>query len=128
MIFVHVIILLFSIILLYHFCTNTPLIENIDNNIADTNVNTDTNIDTDGHNNSSNPLLIAFKNAANISTLQSKVATLNTMKDQIFKLKEKVKENSMMLSGINKQISKIAFSNFGGKPPPGTKYYIKSQD
>ena len=117
MILVILVLLLLTIILLYHFYTNTPLIETMDINTA---INSNDEDDNKYDNlQSTNPLFIAIKNAANIATLQTEVNTLNTLKDKLSNITKQVQENSKILFNIDKQISDMASSTIGGKPPEG---------
>ena len=117
MILVILILLLFSIILLYHFCTNTPLIENIDNNSEEDDDDYANN--NSYQNQSNNPLFIALKNAANISTLKSKVAALDNLKEQVASISEQVQTNDDTLSRIGEHINELGYENMGGIPAQG---------
>ena len=103
MILIILVLLLFSIILLYHLCTNTPLIE--PNDADDTADNLATN-------ESSVAVTLAEKNGRDISILQSKIEEINNLKIQVKKNSEQVRANDNALSRIGKEVNKLHHSDY----------------
>ena len=95
MILIILVLLLFSIILLYHLCTNTPLIE--PNDADDTADNLATN-------ESSVAVTLAEKNGRDISILQSKIEEINNLKIQVKKNSEQVEQTIMLYHELVKRL------------------------
>ena len=106
------IILLILIIFLHYLCNKTQLIENLDNE-QPTNTNEEvyqhyTDLEKDEKN---GPLFLAFKNAANISSLYSKISNLNNLKANITDISGQTHANSKALLKIGEQIGKLVHAN-----------------
>lgn len=127
------IILFILIIILHYFSKNSPLIENLDSSVnadATTSATTDaTNTTTDEqyqhysdieNNQKTGPLFLALKNAANISSLHSKISALSNMNEQVTNLDTQVKTNSKAILRLGQEISKYAYSAVGATPPKVT--------
>jgi hypothetical protein len=134
-------IILLSLLIFYYLCTNNRLIEN-NTNGKDTNgkntnekntngKNTDANkVNEDDeddvpkyqeytdlkNNNKTGPLFLALKNAANISSLHSKISGLNNLKEKINVIDSKVNLNGKALTQLSNHLSKIS-QTFTGKTP-----------
>ena len=127
------IILFILIIILHYFSKNSPLIENLDSSVnadATTSATTDaTNATTDEqyqhysdieNNQKTGPLFLALKNAANISSLHSKISALSNMNEQVTNLDTQVKTNSKAILRLGQEISKYAYSAVGATAPKVT--------
>jgi len=130
------IILFILIIILHYFSKNSPLIENLDSSVnadattsATTSATTDATNTTDEqyqhysdieNNQKTGPLFLALKNAANISSLHSKISALSNMNEQVTNLDTQVKTNSKAILRLGQEISKYAYSAVGATPPKVT--------
>ena len=140
------IILFILIIILHYFSKNSPLIENLEGSntdaTTDATTNATTNATTDAttnattgattgdeqyqhysdieNNQKTGPLFLALKNAANISSLHSKISALSNMNEQVTNLDAQVKTNSKAILRIGQEISKYAYSAVGATPPKVT--------
>lgn len=106
------IIILILIIFLHYFCNKTKLIENLDDDSQTNNEEyqhyTDLEKDEKG-----GPLFLAFKNAANISSLHSEISELNNLKTKITDISGQTHANSKALLKLSEQIGKLVHINPG---------------
>jgi hypothetical protein len=110
LIIVFLLILMAILIFIYR---NNYLIENLDtdNDSKKPDDNKYTPIDTN------DPLILAKTNAANITFLESKIKNITNLQNELNDINNKIKSNTIQISGVRDSIASAGYSTVGGKPP-----------
>ena len=117
MILVYLLILILTILILYHLCSKikNPIIEGLDNAAAPPPSPTSTSSSS-----CSIPLdayKMANKNAADIATIQKQIGGIQDIKTQVYDLSMNVSDNDTQINALMQQTSKQASALTGVQPP-----------
>ena len=115
-------IILLIVIILYNLCNNHILLENMTDDSTALNKSQSKDLDQEEYQHYYNlekdqktgPLFLALKNAANISSLHSKIDQMKGLKEKVESIQNHVKINTKGISQLSNKLTKYGNSLVGG--------------